>query len=127
MKHQHLSLTLLAIGACLFYGCGAFVAFPLIGGLYTGVTAPKTYDSGPTGQPYQILGVVEGKSTATSILGIVATGDASVHKAYQNALRQIPGAEALIEVTVDYQGTSVLGLFASYTTIVRGKAIKRMQ
>jgi len=111
----------------LLCGCAAFVATPVMGGLYTGVTAPITYDPGNTGLSYQILGLVEGKSSASSILGIVATGDASVYAAYQNALRQVDGAEQLIEVTVDYQVTSVLGLFASYTTIVRGKAIKRIR
>ena len=106
-------------------GCAAFVVTPIMGGLYTGVTAPVTYDPGAQGQPYKILGEVEGKATATSILGLIAAGDASVNSAYKNALKQIPNADDLIEVKVDYKGTSFLGLFASYTTIVRAKAIKR--
>lgn len=107
-----------------FMGCGAFVATPVIGGLYTNVTAPVTYDPGAQGRAYQVLGIVEGKSTATSVLGIVATGDASVHSAYRSALAKNPNANDLIDVTVDYVGNSFLGLFASYTTIVRGKAVK---
>lgn len=109
----------------IFCGCAAFVATPIIGGLYTGVTAPITYDPGAKGQQYQVLGPVEGTSTATSILGIIASGDASVRTAYQKALKQIADADDLIDVTVDYKGTSFLGLFASYKTIVKGKAIKK--
>jgi len=125
MKKQYFTLFSLLIILLLFCGCAAFVATPVIGTLYTGVTAPVTYDPGAKGQPYQILGDVAGTSSATSILGIIATGDASVKTAYQKALEQIPEADDLIDVTVDYKGTSFLGLFASYTTIVKAKAIKR--
>ena len=107
-------------------GCAAFVATLVMGGLYTNVTAPVTYDPGAQGTKYQVLGVVEGTSTATSILGIIATGDASVHSAYKNALNKNPNADDLVDITVDYKGNSFLGLFASYTTIVRGKAIKHV-
>ena len=124
MRKQYLTLFFLSIILLSFCGCAAFVATPVIGTLYTGVTAPITYDPGAKGQPYQILGDVEGTSSATSILGIIATGDASVKTAYQNALKQIPESDDLIDVTVDYKGTSFLGLFASYTTIVKAKAIK---
>ena len=125
MRNQHLALFFLSIILLLCCGCAAFVATPVIGTLYTGVIAPITYDPGAKGNPYQILGEVEGTASATSILGIIATGDASVKTAYQNALRQIPESDDLIDVTVDYKGTSFLGLFASYTTIVKAKAIKR--
>lgn len=124
MNKHHLCMSLLLIISLLFCGCAAFVATPIMGTLYTGVTAPITYDPGAKGQQYQILGDVEGRSSATSILGIIATGDASVRTAYQNALKQIPESDDLIDVTVDYKGTSFLGLFASCTTIVRAKAIK---
>jgi hypothetical protein len=126
MKHACLLKMLLTSGVLFLNGCAAYVGTPIIGGLYTDVKAPIAVDPGQAGQGYQVLGVVEGQSTATSILGIVATGDASVNAAYQNALRKISGAESLVDVTVDYQGRSVFGIFASYTTIVRGKAIKRM-
>lgn len=127
MRKQYLLSLLLSIILLLFYGCAAYVGTPIIAGLYTGVTAPITYDPGAKGHLYQILGEVEGKSSATSILGIIASGDASVKTAYQNALRQIPDAEDLIDVTVDYKGTSFLALFASYTTIVKAKAVKLKQ
>ena len=110
----------------LLTGCAAFVVTPLIGGLYTDVTAPVTYDPGAQGQKYQVLGTVEGTSTATSILGIIATGDASINSALKNALSKNPNADDLIEITVDYRGNSFLGLVAKYTTIVRGKAVKRV-
>jgi len=105
-------------------GCAAFVATPVSGFLYTGVTAPVTYDPGAQGQSYQILGIVEGTSTATSILGIIASGNASIYSAYKNALKKNSNADDLIDITVDYKGSSFLGLFASYKTIVRGKAVK---
>ena len=125
MLYRYLIFSCLLGIILIFCSCAAFVATPIMGGLYTGVTAPVTYDPGAQGQPYKILGEVEGKATATSILGLIAAGDASVNSAYKNALKQIPDADDLIEVKVDYKGTSFLGLFASYTTIVRAKAIKR--
>ncbi|MEM3170547.1 MAG: TRL domain-containing protein [Candidatus Nitrosotenuis sp.] len=108
---------------CLLGGC-AFSLSPMPGLIYTGVQTPVTYRNGADNRAYEILGVVEGKATATSILGIVATGDASVQNAYRAALAQQPGAEGLVEVCIDQTHTSFLGLFASNTTTLRAKAVK---
>jgi len=106
------------------YGCAAFLATPLTGFLVTDVSGPIAYDPGPRDQSYTILGEVEGTARANSFLGIIATGDASIQSAYQDALSKMKEADAIIDLTIDYNGTSALGLVASFTTIIRGKAIK---
>ena len=56
----------------------------------------------------------KGESSATSILGLVATGDASIQEAAANGgLRKIHH--------VDHQMTNFLGIFATYKTIVYGE------
>ena len=55
-----------------------------------------------------------GTSECISVLGLVATGDASIQEAAKEA-----GISKISHV--DYQYFSVLGLFARYTTIVYGE------
>ncbi len=55
-----------------------------------------------------------GEACATSILGIVASGDASI-----DAAKQAGGINEVL--SVDYKSTSVLGLYASFCTIVKGR------
>jgi hypothetical protein len=61
-----------------------------------------------------ILGKKRGEASAISILGIIAVGDASAHKAAQNA--------AITTIrSADYEYMSILGpLFTQYTTVVYG-------
>ncbi len=100
-----LCLALLFASAGLFYGC-ATVASPVYGGIYTDVKAPLTTTANTKGSKV-------GTATATSILGLVATGDASIETAAKN------GGITSIK-NVDYHSTSVLGIYSSFTVEVHG-------
>ena len=54
-----------------------------------------------------------GKATSTSILGLVATGDASIKTAASN------GGIKKIKY-VDYEVNKILGIYGQYTTVVYG-------
>lgn len=55
-----------------------------------------------------------GEACASSILGWIATGDASLDTAKKNG--------GVAQVTaVDHRSTGILGLYAKYCTIVYGK------
>ncbi len=88
------------------YGC-ATVATPLPAMLYSGVKGP--IDSEGSGDATK-----EGKACATSILGLVATGDASI-----DAAKKAGGIKEVL--SIDHESTSVLGLYASFCTIVKGR------
>ena len=92
--------------AFLMSSC-AMVHTPVSAGLYTDVKYPVavTSNSGSTK-----VGVAE----ASSVLGIVATGDASVEAAAKAA-----GITKIHHV--DAQATNILGLFAKYTIFVYGE------
>lgn len=72
---------------------------------------------------YRILGPADGEASSSNILGMVASGDAGVFKAYKNALQKT-GGDDLINVKVDTEVFSILGLFTNVTTKVYGQAIK---
>lgn len=96
-----------------------------IGSIYTGVTMPGNFSGEHGGlHTYEILGNVEGSSSATSILGLIAVGDGGIAAAYKEAMQRYPEADVLIDVRIDKKTSSFLGLFSSYTTIVTGKAAK---
>ena len=95
------------IGLLVLSGC-AVVASPLNGSIYTSVTYPSL--GGSTAGP----GMKRGESSASSILGIVATGDAGVEAAARN------GNITKIH-TADTHASSVLGIYATYTTVVTGE------
>lgn len=60
------------------------------------------------------LGTKVGQASATSILGIVGTGDASIQAAAKKA--------GITKIShVDESATSVLGIYAKYTTTVYGE------
>lgn len=59
-------------------------------------------------------GTARGESCASSILGIVATGDASIDTAKK------AGGIAQV-VAVDHTSNSILGVYAKYCTVVYGK------
>lgn len=91
----------------LFTSSCAIVGTPVgVGTLYTGVTTGEAVTA-------NTLGKKVGQSTANNILGIVATGDASITTAAKNG-----GIKKISHV--DSKKTSVLGIFSSYTTIVYG-------
>jgi hypothetical protein len=66
--------------------------------------------------------VVEGKATATGILGVV-TGDCSYEAALKDAFDKA-GSKELKNIVVDHHVKNILFIYAEYTTIVRGVAAK---
>mgnify|MGYP003573865948 FL=1 len=101
------SICLLAL-AMSFTGCagGAFGGSSIMGSWFTDAKLPIQANSGS--------GSKEGKACANSILGIVATGDASIEAAMADG-----GIKDV--TTVDYKVNSILGLYATLCTIVKGK------
>lgn len=91
----------------LVSGCALPTRFPLVGVLYTGVQQGVT----ATAQ----LSVKRGEACAMHILGLIATGDASIDAARKNGgIRSIS--------TVDEQVSSfLLGLYSQVCTVVHGK------
>lgn len=101
------SFAVLVIVAICASGCAMPTASPLVGTLYTDVTAPITATASDA------LPLKAGSATATSILGLIATGDASIETAARDAnITKIHH--------VDYNVKSILGLFAYYTVTVYG-------
>jgi hypothetical protein len=98
--------------ACVFAlvlitGATGCARFPIGGGLYTGVSQPVS----ATAQ----LSMKRGEACSMSVLGLIATGDASIE-----AARKAGGIRSIS--TVDEQVTVILmGLYASACTVVHGK------
>lgn len=106
---KKISLACVGLSFMVCSGC-AIVASPLPGSIYTSVAYPSYYQGVDNGGP----GMKKGEAMASSILGIVATGDASIAAAVRN------GGITKIH-TADTKATSVLGIYASYTTMVTGE------
>lgn len=85
----------------------AGVKSPLVGSWYTNVKAPLIATSNSEASKV-------GTGNATSILGIVATGDASIATAAKSA-----GISKIHHV--DEESTNILGLYAKYTIFVYGE------
>ena len=105
MKQSFVALSICVV--CLtLTGC-AYVASPVTGLWYTNVTGPitATGKSGPA--------LKTGSATATSVLGLIASGNASIRAA---AL-----AGGITEIHyVDYHAESLLGIYAKFTVTVYG-------
>ncbi|MBI3782765.1 MAG: hypothetical protein HY270_05115 [Deltaproteobacteria bacterium] len=103
---------MIGVGCCGLLGlsaCATTVS-PLNGSIYTNVRYPNFYDGVTNDGP----GSKRGEAEASSVLGIVATGDASVEAAARNGrINKIH--------TADTEATSILGLYATYKTIVTGE------
>lgn len=95
------SLTLLFTTGC------AMAMSPVSGVLYTKVDAPFTVNADADAKK-------SGSATCTSILGLVATGDASI-----SAAAKAGGITKIHHV--DYKSHSILGVYAEFTTIVYGE------
>ncbi len=91
----------LAVSTLALCSCGA----PQIGALYTDISAPVTATTG--------TGSKVGTATSTTYLGLVAKGDASIDAAKRN------GGISTVS-SVDVKVESILGLYTTYTTTVRG-------
>jgi uncharacterized protein YceK len=87
-------------------GC-ASVKSPVVGLAYTEVKAPFAVTSN---QGASKVGTAE----AQSVLGLVATGDASIQTAAESA-----GITRIHHV--DYESTSILGIIATFKVIVYGE------
>ncbi|MCB0583940.1 MAG: TRL-like family protein [Phaeodactylibacter sp.] len=101
------NLLIISVIAFMLSSCGAYVGSPLTGFIYTDLKAPLAATSNPVGNKV-------GTAEATSILGIVATGDASIEAAAKKA-----GITRISHV--DYEANSVLGVFAKFTVYVYGE------
>ena len=66
---------------------------------------------------------VEGQSSYSTVFGLTF-GDAGIIAAQEDALKQAPNANALINMKVDTKVSNVLYIYMSYTTIVRGLPVK---
>ncbi len=93
----------LTLGGCAMAAGGNAGA---MGALYAGYKAPGNIGDGKAGAK-------TGEACASSILGIIATGDASV------AAAQKAGGIAQVS-HVDHDNFAVLGLYAKTCTIVNG-------
>ncbi len=103
---KRLILIMLAFSCfCFVAGC-ATVASPLTGYIYTDVKAPAAATSNSGSEKV-------GTAMATSILGLFATGDASIQTAAVSA-----GIKKIHHV--DYHSTSILGIYSTYTVTVYG-------
>jgi hypothetical protein len=97
-----LSIVCLALGGC------AIAASPVTGFMYTGVSGPMAVGND------QNVPTKVGRSTARSIFGIYATGDASIQTAAKN------GGITKIH-HVDFESQSIFGVIADFTTVVYGE------
>ncbi len=93
--------------AMLLLSSCAGVQSPVMGMLYTDVKAPVTATSNSGSSKV-------GTAKAGSILGLVATGDASIQTAAQSA-----GITKIHHV--DHHSNSILGIISSYTITVYGE------
>lgn len=93
--------------AVLTTGC-AGVATPASGMLYGDVKWDSAIDNNG------VAASKEGKACATSLLGLLATGDASV-----NAAKTQGGISKVANVS--HNSTNFLGLYGQYCTIVTGQ------
>jgi TRL (tRNA-associated locus)-like protein len=95
-----ISVALLSLAACMP------VASPVIGLIYTDAKYGDTATTA-TASPK------EGKACATTILGWIATGDATV-----NAAKAVGGITQVS--SVDHTAKNILGVWGEWCTIVRG-------
>ena len=100
-----ISMTLFVVAAILFSGC-AGVMSPATGIIYSSTDAPIAATMAASYSK-------SGSASCSSILGIVASGDASITAAMKN------GGITRIH-HVDYHSTNVLAFYAKMTTTVYG-------
>ncbi|WP_111657960.1 TRL-like family protein [Isoalcanivorax indicus] len=97
---------LAAIAAAFLSGC-ATAHMPVTGFMYGNVKGPMT----ATAAPEEATRV--GRASVRSILGIIASGDASIHTAARNGgIREIH--------YVDYESQTFFGVLAEFTVVVYG-------
>ena len=103
MRQILVGLSLVALLLCV--GC-AIAAAPVNGFIFSDVKGPIAATENGGGSKV-------GEAMAQSILGAVATGDASIDSAAK--------AGGITKIrSVDHHSWSILGVWAKFTTIVRG-------
>lgn len=99
-------ITVLLLAAMMLGGC-AVASAPVNGFVYSNVKAPLTATPAPD-KPQRV-----GRASARSILGVVASGDASIQTAARNG--------GISEIHhVDVQSSNFFGVLAEYTVVVYG-------
>jgi hypothetical protein len=106
MRKLVASVLVAVFGISLLSGC-AMVKAPVSGTWYTDLKAPEGVTS-------NAVSTKVGTGECVSILGLVATGDASI-----DAIARRAGITKIHHV--DYEAFSVLGLYAKYTVFVHGE------
>jgi hypothetical protein len=112
MKRLILTTVLAALCVTMMTGCGALIAMGGGGTLYQDTKTPMNQVSywGPTSNSEG----KRGEASFTSILGIIATGDASLKEAMQQG--------GITKVHhIDQEVTSILGIISTYKIIVYGE------
>ena len=128
MKHYFIRILVIILALSSAACMGAFMGGHA-GALYTDMTNPgalghmTTYQITPESD-YESIAFVEGVSKGTVILGLIATGNFGYGAAIEDALAKAPGATRLIDITVDTQLKSILGVYAEYITKVTGRAVR---
>lgn len=97
---------------CLTMMTGCLPGFYTVGTLYTSVKTPASAIA--YYGPQATSNAKVAKVTATNILGLIATGDASLEAAMRES-----GIKKIHHV--DQEVTSILGLWSTYTIIVYGE------
>lgn len=101
MKRILAVLIFLTLGGC------ATAMSPVTGLMYSNIKAPLTATSSSK-EPQRV-----GRATVRSILGIIATGDASIQTAARNG--------GITEIHhVDYESENFFGVLSSFTVVVYG-------
>ncbi len=98
---------LLVLGVSALFSSCAMVSSPVAAVLYTDVKFGQTVTDNS-------LGKKVGTGEASSVLGIIATGDASIESAAKKA-----GISKISHVDVHVK--NILGLYATYTVYVYGE------
>ncbi len=98
-----IKLSALAASVALLAGCASYAPQGII---YNGAKVGTAVNNGVPADK-------TGQACATSVLGLVATGDASIETA------KINGGITNV-ATINYQVNNVLGLYGTYCVIVTG-------
>ncbi len=110
MKTRFLAAGVFGLCALTMTGCLVAPVQPPVGAIYSNYSAPLDY----TAHDKPIANLKKGTSESTSILGLVATGDASVSTAAKN------GGIAKIH-HVDYSYQNIIGVYQKFTVEVWGE------